>query len=1671
MEGKYFLFLAFIFLTLGVFNPPNLTEAAKVKVSHASPDLGTVNVIANSSIVCKGLHYKEVTDYLHLSGGSYLIELKLQGDDSTVLTQKIKIHEDKSYTLVAVGLHESSKASLELLILEDDNEAPEGAHFTRIRFVHASPGLPPIDVSDDDQSWFKDISYKETTKYRSVRAGTYPIEFYASGDTSPLLSLTLSLKGGEVMTVFVEGLLKDKTVDTVVTEDANFSYFRMRVSHSAPDAQPVDVYLDDGKNLKTIFSNVKFTDFTDYKLFVLDDYTLKIAPTGTKDYILTKSLSSKNVNVDTDYTFVIGGLARSSTLKAIFLEDKNFPPSNSGESLVRFFHASPGIPAIDIRINGELAFRNVDLLTATTYKKLRGIECQFEIFSAGSKVPILTFTKKLEGGQIYSIFIEGLLQQKTLQQVVALDASYQFFNLRVSHASPDTEPVDVLIDDGIRLRTLFSKIKFCEFTNYTLMVAKNYNLKITPSASHRKILASIDIPKNLTNPNAYFTLSLLGLSRSHSFEALLLHDEHKAPESSNVASVRFFHASPGTPPLDVSSSGDVWFHNVPYKGFTDYKSVRAGKYNILVVIKGERVPVANLTLDLKAGGVYSIFAEDLLKHLKAIIHEDAAYSFFNLRVAHASPDSPAVDVILDDGINQRRAFKGLKFGQIGSYEFMVLSEYTFLVTPENKRFPVLLSTTAESLCITPNSVNTLSIVGLSALDSLEFSVIQDRNEAPTGSEVGHVRFYHVSPGSPAFDFRIDGKLWFYRVAYKNSTNYRRVPSGTYECHVSLAGSTTPILNFTLVVKGGSINTVFLENLLKNLKAIVSVDAAFQFFTLRASHSSPDAPPVDVSLDDGTHLKKIASGLTFGKFSSYSVVVRANYKILVTPKDEKNSVLLSFDLREKTIERDMLYTFVIVGLFKQKNRLDGVFLKDNNEAPTDSQYARVRVFHASPDAPAIDVRVGDDYWAQDLNFKEETDYFNVNTGVYPIEILSKGELIRNFTLSFTGGKVYSLFLEGLLGNLEVVNEVDAAFNYFQLKVVHVSPTSPSLDFYLNENRIVTNLGPENFSPFITLVKHDYTLKLTRSGSKDPIYSRSFPAYHFKPNFGYVLIVMGIWESDKSPLDVVLTHEQLRAPDAKNETLFRFVNAAPSFKSLDARFNDLPLFLDSHYTSISPFRSLIGKPYHIGLYNAGTLKEPELWTSNNLEPGKVYTIYAEETNDKDNRIKLLINEETSFDFIRFRITHAAPDLGAVDIYLEDKKISRDLKYSHSTQFLEYLKGMKNLKVTPRNAMKPILIEKDIDFTANAESSLVLTGCLHKRCKRKADAIAFTNEWELPSYAKSFLRVFHGIPYVDRVDIKLNQHLIFANVAYGHETSYELMNSGAYLVQLYEAGTNRELVEMTVLLEDQIYTLFFAGFSYKKASGFMTPDYSQDPFANLRFLHASPDTSHIDVQLNGEGQFWDIPFAEGSDYKTLPAGSYDVRASLARQVSPLAKFDKIHLSKYSHNSLVLHGLRKGDSGLNVIQLEDDISLPPGDMIKVRFVHAVPDLGKIDLIANGRLIFANVSYASSTHYLTLSPADYSLTFSKPSGLTLSGGTLRSRGASVYTIVAEGLAKSDPPTARAVTFVDFAGPAPPKASKRMSTWKIILIVVGVLAGVALLVFGAFMLYRRRRAGQYQSIS
>lgn len=193
------------------------------------------------------------------------------------------------------------------------------------------------------------------------------------------------------------------------------------------------------------------------------------------------------------------------------------------------------------------------------------------------------------------------------------------------------------------------------------------------------------------------------------------------------------------------------------------------------------------------------------------IAQTAQQDVAQVRVVHASPDAPAVDVYINGDVVDD--LTNVPFFTASPYLELPADEYRIQVAPAGtSAADAVIDATAT---LEAGQAYTIAATGL--LDDIQATVIEDTLDA-TAPDEARVAVYHFSPDAPAVDVKLaDGTVLASNVAFPTGREFT-VPAGTYDIVVTPAGADQPVVIdlADTTLEAGNTYAVFATNVLDSL---------------------------------------------------------------------------------------------------------------------------------------------------------------------------------------------------------------------------------------------------------------------------------------------------------------------------------------------------------------------------------------------------------------------------------------------------------------------------------------------------------------------------------------------------------------------------------------------------------------------------------------------------------------------------------------------------------------------------------------------------------------------------------------------------------------------------------------------------------------------------------------
>lgn len=182
--------------------------------------------------------------------------------------------------------------------------------------------------------------------------------------------------------------------------------------------------------------------------------------------------------------------------------------------------------------------------------------------------------------------------------------------------------------------------------------------------------------------------------------------------------------------------------------------------------------------------------------------------------------------------------------------------------------------------------NWMRIALLAVLPTMLLASCDDDDDIDLRVDEANVMVVHASPDAPAVDLYVDdAKVNSVGLNYPDNTGYLEVNAGERNFKVTAAGTGigSPVIDADVTLEKDKNYTVFAADMLSSITAIVLEDdlttPASGKAHIRVVHLSPDAPNVDVVVQNGPEL---FSDLEFKDATAFTPVDAGTYTIEVQP---------------------------------------------------------------------------------------------------------------------------------------------------------------------------------------------------------------------------------------------------------------------------------------------------------------------------------------------------------------------------------------------------------------------------------------------------------------------------------------------------------------------------------------------------------------------------------------------------------------------------------------------------------------------------------------------------------------------------------------------------------------------------------------------------------------------
>ncbi len=744
--------------------------------------------------------------------------------------------------------------------------------------------------------------------------------------------------------------------------------------------------------------------------------------------------------------------------------------------------------------------------------------------------------------------------------------------------------------------------------------------------------------------------------------------------------------------------------------------------------------------------------------------------------------------------------------------------------------------------------------------------------------------------------------------------------------------------------------------------------------LRVLHLAGGAPAVDFHLDG---LGPVVSGLAFGAGTAFQPVVGGTIAVDVVPsgKPLSSSVLQG----EVAVPDGGSWSVAVL------SAADGLSLlsyASDRDAPSPGR-VRLRFIHAAAMGP-VDVLDGASVVADDLAFAAAQGGVEFPEGArrYSLDTTSDGIAEKSCNLvAFPAGTIADVFVTGDAeatslvvwfdngATVEVVcTSVVEPPNDAELRVLHAAPSIGPVDVTLSSLQAPDVWSGLEFgvgSPYVTVPAVLADLKALGAslpGSSEPILEGSL-GLEPGQSASVILIDTSATSLGDSAASVVLDDD--RTPPPEGAVRVRVVHAMVGLPPITASLagvpvaTTLPVGKTAGAVAVSGDLVTTDAPLTLRI-GWGEELSTELECALPAVPtGSILSLIVSRSPSGDDPLLLLWSDDgggvTSVTCSQplpppkaeLRLLHLAPNLGAVNASVGSDLLTSSLEFPDGTPYAAVVAGDVTVSLSLLGGGSALITTLSLSEGTSSSAIALATGA-------GFSVVALTDDRSPPAPGRARLRAFHGVATVPAVDLYAGGDPLFVDLTFGQASPAVEVEPGAFQlgIDTNDDGTAELLCSLSSLSPGDIATAFAAPSGdgvqivlwFDDGATALAP--CSPPLVDgafVRALNLLSGVPPVNMTWGGSAIASALPSWAGSAYASVPSLADSARvATLAGTV--LASTSPQPLLKGASYTVVA----LGPSASPVAALfTDNLNPVPAAQVRVRFVHAVPGAGAIDVYA----------------------------------------------------------------------------------------------------------------------------
>lgn len=377
-----------------------------------------------------------------------------------------------------------------------------------------------------------------------------------------------------------------------------------------------------------------------------------------------------------------------------------------------------------------------------------------------------------------------------------------------------------------------------------------------------------------------------------------------------------------------------------------------------------------------------------------------------------------------------------------------------------------------------------------------------------------------------------------------------------------------------------LRTKFLLGSLVALAFATTAPSALAAAEIRVLHSAPDVPAVTVYVNGQAAVPSLAPL----EATDYLELPAGTYQVAVAPAGQPESAAV---LRTSlTLEDGKRYTGYATGLLA-----DGSVRLGATEDAWRAPFARssLRVWHNSPDAPAVDVIVNGQTALSSVTYGAISRYLPLPAGQYDVRINVAGTTTAVFDgqVRLVRGESYTAVAMGSVAGTGApfgVQVLRDATSGALVRVLHAAPNVPGVTVYVNGRAVIQRAGTLRSSGYLALDPGTYNVAVSLAGrpaSEAALRTR----ITVQDKTRYTALARGFLNGQGAQrLQLAVQRDIVAAPQGKASV--RVWHLSPDAPRVDVLVNGRVVLSRVPYTRASSYLTLDPGTYRVGVRVSGT-----------------------------------------------------------------------------------------------------------------------------------------------------------------------------------------------------------------------------------------------------------------------------------------------------------------------------------------------------------------------------------------------------------------------------------------------------------------------------------------------------